>query len=114
MSNLDSKISQLDVLKGFFTSDLNLVYEIQTNKIFKSITFNALVNNIFNKEYVDRGYYYTFDDTWSNPGATKTVDGFRLLPTSYEKFLSRSYFEVLKYTFLRKGKNLSIGSGFFY
>ncbi len=88
MSNLDSNISQLDVLKGFFTSDLNLVYEIQTNKVFKSIVFTALVNNIFNKEYVDRGYYYTFDDTWSNPGTTKTIDGSGYYPQATRNFLA--------------------------
>ncbi|MCH3881734.1 TonB-dependent receptor [Tenacibaculum aquimarinum] len=87
MSNLDSKVSDLDVLEGFFTSDLNLVYEIQTNKIFKSIVFTALVNNIFNKEYVDRGYYYTYDDTWSNPGTTTTVDGAGYYPQATRNFL---------------------------
>ncbi|APG66204.1 TonB-dependent receptor [Tenacibaculum todarodis] len=87
MSNLDSKVSDLDVLEGFFTSDLNLVYEIQTNKIFKSIVFTALVNNIFNKEYVDRGYYYTYDDTWSNPGTTTTVDGSGYYPQATRNFL---------------------------
>ncbi|KAB1153357.1 TonB-dependent receptor [Tenacibaculum aiptasiae] len=87
MSNLDSRVSDLDVLEGFFTSDLNLVYEIQTNKIFKSIVFTALVNNIFNKEYVDRGYYFTYDDTWTNPGTTKTVDGSGYYPQATRNFL---------------------------
>lgn len=87
MSNLDSKVSNLDVLKGFFTSDFNIVYEIQTNKIFKSIVLTGIVNNIFNKEYVDRGYYYTYDDTWSNPGSTKTVDGSGYYPQATRNFL---------------------------
>ncbi|MCF2875545.1 MULTISPECIES: TonB-dependent receptor [unclassified Tenacibaculum] len=87
MSNLDSRVSDLDVLEGFFTSDLNLVYEIQTNKIFKSIVFTALVNNIFNKEYVDRGYYFTYDDTWTNPGTTTTVDGSGYYPQATRNFL---------------------------
>lgn len=87
MSNLDSRVSDLDVLEGFFTSDLNLVYEIQTNKIFKSIVLTALVNNIFNKEYVDRGYYFTYDDTWTNPGTTKTVDGSGYYPQATRNFL---------------------------
>ncbi|WP_272151279.1 TonB-dependent receptor [Tenacibaculum aiptasiae] len=87
MSNLDSRVSDLDVLEGFFTSDLNLVYEIQTNKIFKSIIFTALVNNIFNKEYVDRGYYFTYDDTWTTPGTTKTVDGSGYYPQATRNFL---------------------------
>lgn len=87
MSNLDSRVSNLDVLKGFFTSDFNIVYEIKTNKIFKSIVLTGLVNNIFNKEYVDRGYYYSYDDTWSNPGTTKTVDGSGYYPQATRNFL---------------------------
>ena len=65
----------------------NIVYEIQTNKIFKSIVLTGIVNNIFNKEYVDRGYYYTYDDTWSNPGTTKTVDGSGYYPQATRNFL---------------------------
>ncbi len=87
MSNLNSRVSKLDVLDDFFTSDLNIVYEIKTNKIFKSITLTALVNNIFDKEYVDRGYYYTYDDTWSNAGVTTTLDGAGYYPQATRNFL---------------------------
>lgn len=61
MSNLNSVVSDDDVLDSFFTSDINVVYQIKTNKIFKSITLTALINNVFDTEYVDRGYYGTFD-----------------------------------------------------
>ncbi|MCI2228729.1 TonB-dependent receptor [Polaribacter sp. MSW13] len=87
MSNYSSKISKDDILKSFFTSDLNVVYEITPNKIFKSIVFSALVNNIFNKKYVDRGYYYTYDDTWSTPGNTTTIDGAGYYPQATRNFL---------------------------
>lgn len=87
MSNLNSRVSKLDVLEGFFTSDLNVVYEIETSSIFESITFTGLINNIFNKEYVDRGYYYTFDDTWSQPNVTTTVDGSGYYPQATRNFL---------------------------
>ena len=87
MSNFSSAISTNDVLDSYFTSDLNIVYQINTNKIFKSITLTALVNNIFNAEYVDRGYYYIFDDTWSNPGVTRTVDGAGYYPQAKRNFL---------------------------
>ncbi len=87
MSNLGSAISNNDVLDDFFINDLNVVYQIETNKIFKSITLTALVNNIFNIEYVDRGYYFTFDDTWSNPGVTTTVDGAGYYPQATRNFL---------------------------
>ncbi len=87
MSNFNSKVTDLDVLKGFFTSDLNVVIEIPTQKVFKSIVLSGTVNNIFNKEYVDRGYYYTYDDTWSQPGTTKTVDGAGYYPQATRNVL---------------------------
>ncbi|UAM97580.1 TonB-dependent receptor [Polaribacter litorisediminis] len=87
MSNFSSAISDTDVLDSFFTSDLNAVYQINPKKIFKSITFTALINNIFNVEYVDRGYYFTFDDTWSAQGVTTTVDGAGYYPQATRNFL---------------------------
>jgi iron complex outermembrane receptor protein len=88
MSNLGSEVSSLDVLDGYFTSDLNLVYQIEPNSIFKSIIFTVLFNNIFNAEYVDRGYYYTYDYSGGN-GKTVTADGAGLLSSSHSKLLSR-------------------------
>ncbi|WP_397444611.1 TonB-dependent receptor [Polaribacter sp. R77954] len=87
MSNLNSAISDNDVLDSFFINDINLVYQINPKKIFKSITFTALINNVFDVEYVDRGYYFTFDDTWSNAGVTTTVDGAGYYPQATRNFL---------------------------
>tara|TARA_B110000046_G_scaffold52784_1_gene59126 strand:- start:22645 stop:24990 length:2346 start_codon:yes stop_codon:yes gene_type:complete len=87
MSNFNSTVSNNDVLDSYFTSDLNIIYEMKPSKIFKSIVFSALVNNIFNKEYVDRGYYYTYDDTWSNSGTTTTLDGAGYYPQATRNFL---------------------------
>ncbi len=87
MSNLNSRVSRLDVLDSYFTSDLNFVYTIDTEKIFDSIVITGLINNIFNREYVDRGYYFTFDDTWTTPGTTTTVDGAGYFPQATTNFL---------------------------
>jgi iron complex outermembrane receptor protein len=87
MSNLDSRVSELDVLESFFTSDLNVVYTIDAEKIFDQIIFTGLINNIFNNEYVDRGYYFTFDDTWTNPGTAVTLDGAGYYPQATINFL---------------------------
>ena len=88
MSNFSSAISNADVLDSFFTSDLNIVYEIKTTKIFKSITFTALVNNIFNEEFVNRGYYFTFDDDYSVANQVTTVDGAGFYPQATRNFLA--------------------------
>ncbi|ARV16057.1 TonB-dependent receptor [Polaribacter sp. SA4-12] len=74
-------------LKSYFTSDFNVVYELETTKIFKSIVFSALINNIFDTKYVDRGYYYTYDDTWSVAGETTTIDGAGYYPQATRNFL---------------------------
>ncbi|AUC21809.1 TonB-dependent receptor [Polaribacter sejongensis] len=87
MSNFGSAISDNDVLNDYFTSDFNIVYQITPNKVFKSIVFSALVNNIFNTEYVDRGYYYTYDDDWSDPNQITTVDGAGYYPQATRNFL---------------------------
>jgi len=55
MNNLETPEAKLE---SYFVSDLNISYQINTKKIFKSIVFNGLVNNIFNKEYVSNGYMY--------------------------------------------------------
>ncbi|WP_343328697.1 TonB-dependent receptor [Polaribacter staleyi] len=62
LSNTNTEASKLE---SYFTSDLNFIYEIKTSSIFKSIIFTGVVNNIFNKEYVDRGYTYL--NNWSKP-----------------------------------------------
>lgn len=87
MSNLNSRVSTLDVLDSFFTSDLNFVYTIDTEKIFDQIIITGLINNIFDAEFVDRGYYFFFDDTWTNPGTTTTVDGAGYYPQATANFL---------------------------
>jgi iron complex outermembrane receptor protein len=87
MSNFSSEVSTNDVLESYFTTDLNVVYTLKTNKIFKSVVFTALVTNIFDAEYVDRGYYYTYDDDYSNPGTVTTVDGAGYYPQATRNFL---------------------------
>ena len=87
MSNLNSIVSKNDVLEGYFTSDFNFTYILKTKAVFSEVVFTGLVNNIFNKEYVDRGYYYTYDDTWSAPNQTTTLDGAGYYPQATRNFL---------------------------
>jgi iron complex outermembrane receptor protein len=85
MGNIDAESSKLD---AYFVNDLNVTYEIKTNKIFKSIQFNALINNIFDLKYESNGYFYTFDDDFSSPGTVTTIEGAGFYPQAGINFLS--------------------------
>ena len=87
MSNLNSEVSSNDVLESYFTSDVNFTYVLKPKSIFIEVVVSGLINNIFNKEYVDRGYYYTYDDTWSTPNQTTTLDGAGYYPQAIRNFL---------------------------
>jgi iron complex outermembrane receptor protein len=84
MGNIDNENSKL---ASYFVNDLNFSYEIKPKKIVESIIFTALVNNIFNVEYISNGYYYTYDDTWSVPDETTTLDGAGYYPQATRNFL---------------------------
>jgi iron complex outermembrane receptor protein len=49
--------------------------------------FTGLVNNIFNVKYISNGYYYTFDDTWSDPNVVTTIEGAGFYPQATTNFL---------------------------
>ncbi len=84
MGNTDNEAS---ILESYFVNDLNVNYQIKPNKLFKSIIFSGLVNNVFNKKYVSNGYYGTYDDTWSVPGQTTTLDYAGYYPQATINFL---------------------------
>ena len=84
MGNTDAKASKLD---SYFINDFNIVYEIKMNSIFKSVVLSGLVNNVFGVKYISNGYYYTYDDTWSVPGSTTTIEGAGYYPQATTNFL---------------------------
>ena len=84
MGNTDAKNS---ILKSYFVNDLNFNLKITPKRIFNEIIVSGLINNILDKEYVSNGYYYTYDDTWSNPGETITLDGAGYYPQATRNFL---------------------------
>ncbi len=84
MGNIDSETSKL---KGYFINDINVQYEIKTNSFVKSIVINGLVNNIFNEKYNSYGYFYTYDDDFSNPGSVTTIEGAAFYPMATTNFL---------------------------
>ncbi|MFV0247676.1 MAG: TonB-dependent receptor [Tenacibaculum sp.] len=62
LSNTDTEASKLS---SYYTSDFTVSYEFKMQHLFKSILFTGLINNMFNKEYTDRGYTYL--NTWTGP-----------------------------------------------
>ena len=85
MGNIDSDKS---VLPDYTTSDLNINYEWKINKGIKSIVFSGLVNNIFNRTYESNGYFYTYNDDFSNPPAISTIEGAGFYPQAGINFLA--------------------------
>ncbi len=85
MGNIDSKAS---LLGSYFINDLNFYYELDNIPVFSSIVFTGLVNNIFNVEYISNGYFYTYDDDFSNPGTITTIEGAGFYPQAGANFLA--------------------------
>ncbi|WP_438961804.1 TonB-dependent receptor [Nonlabens sp.] len=85
MSNTEAAESKLD---SFFINDINLTYTLKTKSVFDSIVFTGLVNNVFDEKYVSNGYYFTFDDDFSNPGTISTVEGAGFYPQAGINFLA--------------------------
>lgn len=84
MGNIDSEASKLD---SYFINDLNVVYTLDNLSWVKEIVFSGLVNNIFNVEYVSNGYFYTYEDDFSNPGTSTTIEGAGYYPQATINFL---------------------------
>ena len=84
LSNTESSVSKLD---SYMTTDINIIYKFESPKYFSEVIITAMINNIFNKKYVANGYYYTYDDTWSVPGAVTTIEGTGYYPQAIRNFL---------------------------
>lgn len=84
MGNIDSEVSKLD---SYFINDFNVVYTLKGMPWINEIVFNGLVNNIFNEQYVSNGFFFTFDDDFSDPGTVTTVEGAGFYPQATTNFL---------------------------
>ena len=84
MSNTESDFSRLD---SYTTTDLSIKYKFDKTSLLSDIVVTAMINNIFNVEYVSNGYYYTYDDTWSDPNLITTIEGTGYFPQATRNFL---------------------------
>jgi len=85
MGNIDSAVS---LLPAYFVSDLSVVRRWQPRRGLASIQWSLLINNIFNARYESNGYFYTYDDSWSNPGTVTTLEGAGYYPQAGIHFLT--------------------------
>ena len=85
MGNIDTEKS---ILPDYTTSDLNINYEWKINKGIKSIVFSGLINNIFDRTYESNGYFYTYNDDFSNPPTITTIEGVGYYPQAGINFLA--------------------------
>jgi iron complex outermembrane receptor protein len=95
MGNTNSEASKLD---SYFVNDFNITYELsflqrQESTFIDSIIFSGLINNIFSEKYVSNGYYYTYDDDFSNPGTITTFEGAGYYPQASTNFLIGATFK---------------------
>ena len=79
MGNIDSPVSILD---AYTQTDLNVQFTLRPKRFVKELVFSALINNIFDAEFESNGYFFTFDDDFSNPGTITTIEGAGYYPQS--------------------------------
>ena len=84
MSNNGSSFSKLD---SYSVMDLNFRYTFDELNLFDELSINLLINNIFSAEYVSNGYYYTYDDTWTDENMITTIEGTGYYPQAIRNFL---------------------------
>ena len=76
------------LLNDYFINDLNVTYEITGVPVFKSIALNALVNNIFDVDYISNGYAFTLgQERLENSNRVNVIQGAGFYPQAGINFL---------------------------
>ena len=84
LGNIDADLSKL---AAYFINDLNIRYAIGSLGWVKAIDFSLLINNVFNSLVETNGYFFTYDDSWSVPNQTTTIEGVGYYPQAGINFL---------------------------
>ncbi|MAW96789.1 MULTISPECIES: TonB-dependent receptor [unclassified Leeuwenhoekiella] len=84
LGNIDAESSKLD---AYFVNDFNAQYELGELGFAKSVTLTLLVNNFLCEEYVSNGYFFTYDDDFTDPGTITTIEGTGYYPQAKINFL---------------------------
>ena len=84
MSNIEHPDSQLE---AYFVNDLQASYTFRTKGLLESVVITAQLNNLFDEKYVSNGYFYTYDDTWTDPDQVTTITGAGYYPQAERNFL---------------------------
>jgi iron complex outermembrane receptor protein len=84
LGNIDSALSKLS---AYSTQDINIEYTIAPTWC-ESIQLQLLLNNILDEQYTSNGYFYTYDDNWTNPNMITTIEGVGYYPQSGFHFLA--------------------------
>ena len=84
LGNIDSVLSKL---AAYSTQDINLQYTITTSWC-ESLQLQLLLNNVLDDEYTSNGYFYTYDDDWTNPGMITTIEGVGYYPQAGFHFMA--------------------------
>lgn len=85
MSDINAPISKLE---GYFLNDFGVSYALTPSRIVTRVRFDLLVNNIMNIKYISNGYYYSYDDDFSNPGVVQIIEGVGYYPQAGRNVLA--------------------------
>lgn len=84
LGNIDALLSKLD---AYSTQDIHIQHTLSPTWC-DALHLQLLLNNILDVDYTSNGYFYTFDDTWSDPNAITTVEGVGYYPQAGFHFLA--------------------------